>query len=208
VPFRERLRHATVLAVFGAVGGGERMRRGATFNALARRDRVDASDAGTLEMLPNCGRRLAPASGGTALRTVVGAWAGLFARIVRAVPRALAGLAAVAAAHARPTGEKRPAARRARIAAGTGAALQLGFLAGLVLVVEPLAVGDRALAYLVFTLPLLALLPTALATALAVSAWRQRFWGTASRLHLTLVALALLLFIPFLGYWNLLGFRF
>jgi CubicO group peptidase (beta-lactamase class C family) len=41
---------------------------------------------------------------------------------------------------------------------------------------------------------------------LAVSAWKNRYWGVASRVHYTLVALAAVLFVVLLSNWNLIGF--
>jgi CubicO group peptidase (beta-lactamase class C family) len=40
---------------------------------------------------------------------------------------------------------------------------------------------------------------------LAVLAWKDRYWSAASRVHYTLVALAAVLFVWFLGNWNLIG---
>jgi hypothetical protein len=42
---------------------------------------------------------------------------------------------------------------------------------------------------------------------LCCAAWRRKWWGLLGRLHYTGVALAALGFVPFLWYWNLLGFR-
>jgi CubicO group peptidase (beta-lactamase class C family) len=114
--------------------------------------------------------------------------------------------------HVRPRAlehaETRSEARRVRIAAGTGAAIMLLFIVGLGLVFQQLVVGHRGAAYAVFSLPFLGTVPTAFAALLTVTVWRERFWGTAARVHLSAVVLALVLFIPFLAYWNLLGFRF
>jgi CubicO group peptidase (beta-lactamase class C family) len=104
--------------------------------------------------------------------------------------------------------ESRAGARTARIAAGSGAGVMLLFTVSLALVFQPLAVGDRTAAYVAFSLPLAAMLPTAAAVALTIRAWREAFWGTAARVHLTAVTAALILFLPFLAYWNLLGYRF
>lgn len=59
----------------------------------------------------------------------------------------------------------------------------------------------------VLTLPLLT---TALAGALAafsVTVWRQARWSLLRRLHYSLVTAAALAFIPFLLFWNLLGYH-
>jgi hypothetical protein len=69
--------------------------------------------------------------------------------------------------------------------------------------------GQRPVAaYVVFALPLVALLPIALALGFAPRMWRQRWWTWGARVHYTVVVLALLVFLPFLSYWNLLSFRF
>jgi hypothetical protein len=41
---------------------------------------------------------------------------------------------------------------------------------------------------------------------LAVLAWKNCYWGVASRVHYTLVALAAVLFVVLLSNWNLIGF--
>lgn len=75
--------------------------------------------------------------------------------------------------------------------------------------------GARSLAYGVpFTLRLLLCLPLiggalTLPAALGVAqAWRRDSWTFGYRLRLTLTVAALILFLPFLHSWNLLGFRF
>ncbi|HOL16655.1 MAG TPA: serine hydrolase domain-containing protein [Bacillota bacterium] len=57
-------------------------------------------------------------------------------------------------------------------------------------------------------LPLIAAALAAGAAWMAARAWQKGFWSLAGRIHYSLVSLALILFIPFLHYWNLLGFRF
>lgn len=42
----------------------------------------------------------------------------------------------------------------------------------------------------------------------AALAWKNQYWSIRKRWHYSLVTLAALGFIPFLHYWNLLGFRF
>ncbi|MBI5116942.1 serine hydrolase [Candidatus Poribacteria bacterium] len=49
---------------------------------------------------------------------------------------------------------------------------------------------------------------TGLLPIFTAQAWGRNYWSFAGRLHYTLVTLAALAFIPFLIYWNLLGFRF
>lgn len=59
----------------------------------------------------------------------------------------------------------------------------------------------------VFILALVSALLTLGVLLCALVAWSKRWWGTASRIHYTLVALAALVFVLELAYWNLLGFR-
>ncbi len=61
--------------------------------------------------------------------------------------------------------------------------------------------------YLVLALPLLAGAMTVVATVAAPIAWWRRFWTRGARLRFTAAALVLLVFLPFLASWNLLGFR-
>ena len=46
---------------------------------------------------------------------------------------------------------------------------------------------------------------TAGALVYAVLAWKNRYWGIASRAYYTLVTIAAVAFVWFLNYWNLLG---
>jgi polyferredoxin len=41
-----------------------------------------------------------------------------------------------------------------------------------------------------------------------VLAWKNGYWGIATRAHYTLVTVAALAFVWFLNFWNLLGWRF
>jgi len=42
----------------------------------------------------------------------------------------------------------------------------------------------------------------------AILAWRHRYWSLGARLLFSLIALVVLCMMPFMNYWNLLGFRF
>ena len=57
-------------------------------------------------------------------------------------------------------------------------------------------------------LTILAVVLTIGLVVFTVLAWKDRYWGILGRLHYTLVTLAAVVFIPFLHYWNLLGFHF
>ena len=56
-------------------------------------------------------------------------------------------------------------------------------------------------------LPLLSMVPALAALIYAVLAWRDRLWSLAMRVHFTLVALAIPIFLWQLRYWHLLGWR-
>jgi hypothetical protein len=55
-----------------------------------------------------------------------------------------------------------------------------------------------------FALPWVALALGMVSLGLAASAWRHHRWGAIVRTHYTLVAIATLSFVGFLGYWQLL----
>ena len=42
----------------------------------------------------------------------------------------------------------------------------------------------------------------------SVAAWRGGYGSVVGRVYFSLVALTALLFVPFLWYWNLLGFQY
>ena len=57
-------------------------------------------------------------------------------------------------------------------------------------------------------LGVLAAVLTAGALVYTVLAWKNRYWGIASRLYYTLGTVAAVAFVWFLNYWNLLGWRY
>jgi hypothetical protein len=62
--------------------------------------------------------------------------------------------------------------------------------------------------YVALTFPLLAIPFALLAAWFAVGLWRSRTWTFGARLHYSLAAAAVLVFLVVLNYWNLLGYRF
>lgn len=56
--------------------------------------------------------------------------------------------------------------------------------------------------------PLLTALLTLGLLVFSVFAWKSKYWSLVSRLHSCVATLASLAFVPFLLYWNLLGFRY
>ncbi|MCX7593712.1 MAG: beta-lactamase family protein [Fischerella sp.] len=57
-------------------------------------------------------------------------------------------------------------------------------------------------------LPLIATVLTIALPIFTFLAWRNNYWKFSARLHYSIFTLTALMFIPFLNYWNLLGFRF
>lgn len=109
--------------------------------------------------------------------------------------------------------QKRPALppemSRARWVAAAVAVLIPLFLVRLLMVLSrPMDVifGMTPALKAVLALPLLSTALTLAMLWLAVRAWRSAAWPPAARLHYAVVTGGALLFIPFLWYWNLLGF--
>ena len=95
--------------------------------------------------------------------------------------------------------------------AGLASLAALGFVGGLTVVIIRVAADNPLMlgfgvpgpAAPLFTLPWLALLLTTLVVVLSLIAWRKSWWGTASRVHYTLVSLGLVSFFGFVSYWGL-----
>lgn len=93
-------------------------------------------------------------------------------------------------------------------------ALNLTFLGALAVVLQrfdlwTFADGAPASFVLLLLVPLVASTLTIVGLpASTMLIWHQQRWSVARRVHFTVVTLAALCFIPFLFYWNLLGFRF
>lgn len=103
--------------------------------------------------------------------------------------------------------------RRARGLAASAGALYLAFALGLAGTLaslgpqglfQPFPFVVRAL----FVLPLVAAMLGLLTVPAAVLLWRRRLGSLAGRLHYTALAVAAVIVLPLLAYWNLLGFRF
>ncbi|WP_414588635.1 serine hydrolase domain-containing protein [Scytonema sp. PCC 10023] len=97
--------------------------------------------------------------------------------------------------------------------AGLIGTLNLVFLIGLPLSlwligVWKLVYGVPTIVVALLCLPLVTTVPTFVLTFFAGLAWIDKRWSLMTRLHYSLIALAALVFIPFLAYWNLLGFQF
>ena len=101
--------------------------------------------------------------------------------------------------------------RTPRRLAAAVALLNIAFLIGLaVLLGDPVAFllrGEIGPLKVLLFLPLLAAVLTLGLLWFAVVVWRRKLWGRWGRLHYTAVAVASLIFVLVLGYWNLLGWR-
>jgi hypothetical protein len=120
----------------------------------------------------------------------------------------------IAIRNRRPSADRKPASRGARMANWTIlgiSVLNLLFVIGTVLVFGSLGFprfGVPLTYRIVLGLGVLAAVLTAGALVYMVLAWKNSYWGIASRLYYTLVTVAAVAFVWFLNYWNLLGWRF
>ena len=100
----------------------------------------------------------------------------------------------------------------ARTMAGLVATLYLVFallLAGMALPTRPQNdFGIHPYYVVMLSIQLLAIPLTGAMIYFTVMAWRRHYWGRRGRVHYTLCTVAAVAYIPFLHYWNLLGYRF
>ena len=99
------------------------------------------------------------------------------------------------------------------VVAGLVGTLNLVFLIGLPLSlwfigVWKLVYGVPGVVVALVCLPLITTVLTLVLTLFAGLAWIDKSWSFIRRSHYSLITLAALVFIPFLAYWNLLGFHF
>lgn len=101
--------------------------------------------------------------------------------------------------------------RIARLLLALIAALNLLGLADFILVFDnaylAVARGDVSSLYLPLLLWLSAAVLTMGTLGFTALAWKNRYWGVMGRVHYALVTLAAVVFIWFLNFWNLLGWR-
>jgi CubicO group peptidase (beta-lactamase class C family) len=104
-------------------------------------------------------------------------------------------------------------AKVARILAGLIGLLNLVFLMCLGIALLTIdqwefvfGIPSRVIALLVF--PIITSILTIALLIFNTLAWKNKYWGLLERLHYSLITLACIGFIPFLLYWNLLGFRY
>jgi hypothetical protein len=99
-------------------------------------------------------------------------------------------------------------ARAARWLGAVTSALNLALSACLLLLLLDFAqtyIWPTGIVSVIMRLWLLSVPLTVGIVVLAVLAWRGRYWGVAGRVHYTLVALGAVMFVSFLGNWNLIG---
>ena len=116
----------------------------------------------------------------------------------------------------RPSGDRKPApARRPRGSLDhLGiSVLNLLFVAGTVQWVNPLQMygvsfGVSMIYKIVLGLGVLSAVLTIGALVYMVLAWKNSYWGIATRVYYTLVTVAAVAFVWFLNFWNLLGWRY
>jgi CubicO group peptidase (beta-lactamase class C family) len=103
--------------------------------------------------------------------------------------------------------------RWAWILAGLIGTLNLAFLIGFPLSIWlygfwRLVYGVPAVAIAFLCIPVLTTVLTLGLIVFTALAWKNNYWSWQRRSHYSLITLAALVFIPFLTYWNLLGFQF
>jgi hypothetical protein len=113
----------------------------------------------------------------------------------------------------RLSSDRKPTSRGARVAysiIGGICVLNLLFVIGTVLWGnQPTELhGAQLIVKIVLGVGVLSAVLTVGALIYGVLAWKNSYWGIATRVHYTLVTVAALAFVWFLNYWNLLGWRF
>src|SRR5215210_3371176 len=112
----------------------------------------------------------------------------------------------------RPSSDPKPAPQGARVAYWIVVGicvLNLLFVIGTVLWGNPVPLFGVSMIYkIVLGVGVLGAVLTVGALLYSVLAWKNSYWGIATRVHYTLVTVAAVAFVWFLNYWNLLGWRF
>ncbi len=115
--------------------------------------------------------------------------------------------------HSKSSQQHKPIARLAWLVAGIVSLLYLVFPIGMglaLLLNDPIELiyGVPSVMVALLWIPIVAALISILLPMFAVLAWQKKYWSSWGKLHYSIVTIATLGFIPFLDYWNLLGFRF
>ncbi|BDA68583.1 hypothetical protein CAL7716_027490 [Calothrix sp. PCC 7716] len=97
------------------------------------------------------------------------------------------------------------------VIAGVLGTLNLVFLIGLPLSLWltgwKLAYGVPTIVLALLCLPLITSILSLVLLVFTILVWKNNYWSWMTRTHYSLITLAALIFIPFLAYWNLLGFQ-
>jgi CubicO group peptidase (beta-lactamase class C family) len=99
-----------------------------------------------------------------------------------------------------------------QLLAGLTSALNLVFLVGLALAVFKIdqwefVYGVPLVLIALLVIPLVTIILTVGLPILAAVTWESECWSVTGRFHYSFITLSALAFIPFLRYWNLLGFK-
>jgi hypothetical protein len=106
---------------------------------------------------------------------------------------------------------RHPAAGQiARVCALVACAANLGFVAGLVVLIRQLGATTPLpkSGVLLLSLPLIGAAVACVLPALCLLAWRRRWWTVGERVAYSGLAAAAVAFATLLNYWKLLGFRY
>jgi hypothetical protein len=99
----------------------------------------------------------------------------------------------------------------ALVIAGVLGTLNLVFLIGLPLSLWltgwKLAYGVPTIVVALLCLPLITSILSLVLLLFTILIWKNNYWSWIGKTHYSLITLAALIFIPFLAYWNLLGFQ-
>jgi uncharacterized membrane protein YidH (DUF202 family) len=88
-----------------------------------------------------------------------------------------------------------------------GIAIVLG-IAGMFLLDKSISERVPPELYAILALALVMVVVTAVAIIFTLLAWEDKYWGLRERAYYTVVTIAMLVFVWFLSYWNLIGFNF
>jgi hypothetical protein len=98
--------------------------------------------------------------------------------------------------------------KRARWVAGIASLLNLLFLLILFLSLEELVFGVPLVLRVALLIPIVAALLTLVMLGMTIRAWKDSYWSVLGRIYYSFLTLTAALFVLWLTYWNLLGWRF
>jgi len=98
--------------------------------------------------------------------------------------------------------------KRARWVAGIASGLNLLFVLILLFAMGNLNFGVPLIVRVALILPIVTALLTVVWLGMTIWAWKERYWSILGRIHYSFLTLTAMLFVLWLNYWNLLGWRF